>query len=65
VLYGTRRRADDVSFIDEVGAHAGVSEAQMRTFLAYPPHVPSEAPRLRRARDRYHLAWGSGDLDPC
>jgi hypothetical protein len=40
VLYGTGAPAGDVSFIDERGAHAGPSEAELHTFILHPPSVP-------------------------
>ena len=39
VLYGTGAPGGDVSFIDERGAHAGPSEAELHTFILHPPSV--------------------------
>ena len=39
VLYGIGAPGGDVSFLPEVGAHAGPSEAELHTFLLYPPDV--------------------------
>jgi len=39
VLYGIGAPEGDVSFLPEVGAHAGPSEAELHTFLLYPPDV--------------------------
>jgi hypothetical protein len=45
VLYGTGAAAGDVSFIDERGAHAGPSQAELHTFVLHPPSVAlPEAP---------------------
>ena len=45
VLYGTGAPGGDVSFIDERGAHAGPSEAELHSFILHPPPVPlPEAP---------------------
>jgi hypothetical protein len=44
VLYGTGAGGADVSFIDERGAHAGPSEAEMNTFLLHPPGAAPPAP---------------------
>jgi hypothetical protein len=37
VLYGTGAPGGDVSFIDELGAHAGPSEDELHTFILHPP----------------------------
>jgi hypothetical protein len=39
VLYGTGAPGGDVSFIDERGAHAGPSEAELHSFILHPPSV--------------------------
>ena len=39
VLYGTGAPGGDVSFIDELGAHAGPSEEELHTFILHPPSV--------------------------
>ncbi len=45
VLYGIGAPTGDVSFIDERGAHAGPSQAEMQTFILHPPHAsPSDTP---------------------
>jgi hypothetical protein len=36
VLYGTAAEGGDVSFISEIGAHAGPSPDEMQTFIIYP-----------------------------
>jgi hypothetical protein len=51
VLYGTGAPGGDVSFIDELGAHAGPSEAELYTFILHPPSIalpeePLTHPRL-------------------
>ena len=43
VLYGTGAPGGDVSFIDELGAHAGPSEEELHTFILHPPSVPLPA----------------------
>lgn len=45
VLYGIGAAGGDVSFLDERGAHAGPSEAELHTFLLHSPTVtlPAEA----------------------
>jgi hypothetical protein len=44
VLYGTGAGGADVSFIDERGAHAGPSEAEMNTFVLHPPEAAPPGP---------------------
>jgi len=39
VLYGTGAPGGDVSFLDEHGAHAGPSPAELHTFILHPPTV--------------------------
>ena len=39
VLYGTGAPGGHVSFIDEIGAHAGPSEEELHTFILHPPAV--------------------------
>jgi type I phosphodiesterase/nucleotide pyrophosphatase len=39
VMYGTGAPGGDVSFIDERGAHAGPSSAELHTFILHPPSV--------------------------
>jgi hypothetical protein len=39
VLYGIGAPGGDVSFVDERGAHAGPSEAELQTFILHPPSV--------------------------
>jgi hypothetical protein len=39
VLYGTGAPGGDVSFIDELGAHAGPSEEELNTFILHPSSV--------------------------
>jgi hypothetical protein len=39
VMYGIGAPGGDVSFIDERGAHAGPSEAEMHTFVLHPTSV--------------------------
>lgn len=40
VLYGTDAAAGDVSFVGELGAHAGPSEHELQTFILHPPEAP-------------------------
>ena len=44
VVYGIGAPENDVSFIDERGAHAGPSESEMRTFIVCPVSVTLPAP---------------------
>lgn len=64
VLYGIGAPAGDVSFIDELGAHAGPSEAEMQTFILHPPHaVPSRQPLVHPVQLYPHFAaYGNQDL---
>jgi hypothetical protein len=39
VIYGIGAPAGDVSFLDERGAHAGPSPAELDTFILHPPNV--------------------------
>jgi hypothetical protein len=72
VLYGTGAAAGDVSFIDERGAHAGPSEAELHTFILYPPSVAlPEAPLTHPVQLYPHFmayqedtAWRSAIGDP-
>jgi len=44
VLYGTGAPGGDVSFIDELGAHAGPSEEELHTFILSPPRTRTPEP---------------------
>jgi hypothetical protein len=46
VLYGTGAPGGDVSFIEELGAHAGPSQAELHTFILHPPTVELPAAPL-------------------
>jgi len=62
VLYGTGAPAGDVSFIDERGAHAGPSEAELNTFILYPPSVTlPEAPLTHPVQLYPHFMAYQGD----
>ncbi|MGH7316444.1 MAG: hypothetical protein ACREJS_09315, partial [Candidatus Rokuibacteriota bacterium] len=53
VLYGTGAVGGDVSFIDELGAHAGPSVEELHTFILHPPSVPLPAGPLTHPVDLY------------
>jgi hypothetical protein len=53
VLYGTGAPGGDVSFIDELGAHAGPSEEELHTFILHPPWVRLPAEPLTHPVDLY------------
>ncbi|MEX2220748.1 MAG: alkaline phosphatase family protein [Candidatus Rokuibacteriota bacterium] len=53
VLYGTGAPGGDVSFIDELGAHAGPSEEELHTFILHPPSVRLPAGPLTHPVDLY------------
>jgi hypothetical protein len=53
VLYGTGAPGGDVSFIDELGAHAGPSEAELHTFILHPPSAPLPAGPLSHPVELY------------
>jgi hypothetical protein len=53
VLYGTGAPGGDVSFIDELGAHAGPSEQELHTFILHPPSVRLPAEPLTHPVDLY------------
>ncbi len=44
VIYGTNAPQGDVSFISEVGAHAGPSPDELHTFLIHPRHADVPSP---------------------
>jgi hypothetical protein len=44
VIYGHQAMEGDVSFVDEIGAHAGPSEAELHTFIISPASVELPAP---------------------
>jgi hypothetical protein len=53
VLYGTGAPGGDVSFIDELGAHAGPSEEELHTFILHPPSVRLPADPLTHPVELY------------
>ncbi len=53
VLYGTGAPGGDVSFIDELGAHAGPSEEELHTFILHPPAVQLPAGPLTHPIELY------------
>jgi hypothetical protein len=53
VLYGTGARGGDVSFIDELGAHAGPSEEELHTFILHPRSVRLPAGPLTHPVELY------------
>lgn len=57
VLYGIGAEGGDVSFLDERGAHAGPSEAELHTFLLHSPAVTLPAAPLTHPIQLYpHFA---------
>jgi len=53
VLYGTGAPGGDVSFSDELGAHAGPSEEELHTFILHPPSVRLPAGPLTHPVELY------------
>jgi CheY-like chemotaxis protein len=53
VLYGTGAPGGDVTFIDELGAHAGPSEEELHTFILHPPSAPLPEEPLTHPRLLY------------
>lgn len=66
VLYGIGATAGDVSFVDEIGAHAGPAEAELQTFILHPPAVALPAGPLTHPIQLYpHFAAYAGPVrDP-
>lgn len=62
VLYGIGAPGGDVSFLDERGAHAGPSPAELHTFIFHPPSVRLPAAPLTHPAQLYpHFsAYGDG-----
>ncbi len=57
VLYGIGAPGGDVSFLDERGAHAGPSPAELQTFILHPPTVAlPEAPLTHPVQLYRHFA---------
>jgi hypothetical protein len=62
VLYGIGAAGGDVSFLDEQGAHAGPSEAELHTFLLHSAAVTLPAEPLTHPIQLYpHFAAYGGD----
>jgi Type I phosphodiesterase / nucleotide pyrophosphatase len=55
VLYGHYAEAGCVSFLNEPGSHAGPSEDELYAFVAAPPRVDFDFPKVTRARDLHPL----------
>lgn len=66
VLYGIGAAGGDVSFIDERGAHAGPSEAELQTFILHPPSVRlPEAPLTHPAQLYPHfMSYHAAESEP-
>lgn len=62
VVYGIGAPENDVSFIDERGAHAGPSESEMRTFIVCPVSVTLPAPLNHPVQLYAHFAAYRGDV---
>ena len=56
VLYGIGAPTGDISFIDERGAHAGPSAAEMHTFMLHPPHAAPPGPLTHPVQLYAHFA---------
>jgi hypothetical protein len=57
VLYGIEAAAGNISFVPELGAHAGPSEHELHTFILHPPDVPLPAPPITHPVQLYpHFA---------
>lgn len=65
VLYGIGASAGDVSFLDERGAHAGPSEAELHTFLLHPPAVSVADELLAHPALLYSHFAGYRDVSPA
>src|SRR6267142_311414 len=63
VLYGIGARDSNVSFIDERGAHAGPSEAEMQTFILHPAAVTLPTPLTHPVQLYPHFAAYGDDAD--
>jgi type I phosphodiesterase/nucleotide pyrophosphatase len=63
VLYGIGAPAGDVSFLDERGAHAGPSPAELDTFILHPPNVTlPDAPLTHPVQLYRHFAAYHDDV---
>ena len=62
VLYGIGAPVGDVSFLDERGAHAGPSAAELHTFTRHPPSVALPEASLAHPVQLYphFLAYSDG-----
>jgi hypothetical protein len=58
ILYGHYADAGCVSYLNEVGSHAGPSEAELYAFVAAPARVAFDFRAVMRARDLYPLFAG-------
>ena len=56
VLYGIGAPTGDISFLDERGAHAGPSAAEMHTFMLHPPHAAPPGPLTHPVQLYAHFA---------
>jgi len=67
VLYGIGAAVGDVSFLDERGAHAGPSPAELQTFIFHPPSVALPAPPLTHPVQLYphFAAYGEPAAGPA
>jgi hypothetical protein len=62
VLYGTDAAAGDISFVPELGAHAGPSVHELHTFILHPPDAGLPAAPLTHPVQLYpyFMAYGDG-----
>ena len=61
VIYGIDAPQGNVSFVAEVGAHAGPSITEMETFLIHPPGVSVPAPITHPVQLYPHFARYQAD----
>ncbi|MGH7304402.1 MAG: alkaline phosphatase family protein [Candidatus Rokuibacteriota bacterium] len=61
VIYGTNAPQGNVSFVAEVGAHAGPSVDELHTFLIHPPSVTVPAPIVHPVQLYPHFARYQAD----
>ena len=64
IIYGTGAPEGNVSYIPEVGAHAGPSPDELHTFIVAPSHVT--VPTITHPLELYDLFIDlPGDARPC
>ena len=63
VLYGNEARAGNVSFLHEVGAHAGPSPEELHAFIVLPPGAIRPSPPLAHPTQLYSYFRRSQEID--